>query len=97
MSNSGMGFCAARQLGRLYPDLGTAAVDSWRELLLDLKHRGLKQDPKLAIGDGALGFLGRPARGLRHDAGTALLGPQDHERPERAAEIVAGEGKGAPA
>lgn len=29
---------------------------SWRELLLDLKQRGLKFDPKLAIGDGALGF-----------------------------------------
>ena len=29
---------------------------SWREVLLDLKRRGLKQDPKLAIGDGALGF-----------------------------------------
>lgn len=29
---------------------------SWRELLLDLQRRGLKQDPKLAIGDGALGF-----------------------------------------
>ena len=25
-------------------------------MLLDLKRRGLKQDPKLAIGDGALGF-----------------------------------------
>lgn len=32
---------------------------SWTELLLDLKHRGLTTaggDPKLAIGDGALGF-----------------------------------------
>jgi len=29
---------------------------SWRELLLDLKNRGLSQGPKLAIGDGALGF-----------------------------------------
>jgi putative transposase len=29
---------------------------SWKELLLDLKHRGLKAAPKLAIGDGALGF-----------------------------------------
>lgn len=29
---------------------------SWRELLLELKHRGLALDPKLAIGDGALGF-----------------------------------------
>jgi putative transposase len=29
---------------------------SWKELLLDLKRRGLKIDPNLAIGDGALGF-----------------------------------------
>ena len=29
---------------------------SWREILLDLKRRGLKISPKLAIGDGALGF-----------------------------------------
>lgn len=29
---------------------------SWKEVLLDLKRRGLAIDPKLAIGDGALGF-----------------------------------------
>ena len=29
---------------------------SWTELLLDLKHRGLKATPELATGDGALGF-----------------------------------------
>ena len=29
---------------------------SWSELLLDLKHRGLETAPKIAIGDGALGF-----------------------------------------
>lgn len=29
---------------------------SWSELLLDLKHRGLKIEPKLAVADGALGF-----------------------------------------
>ena len=32
------------------------STQSWRDMLLDLKRRGLKQDPKLAIGDGALGF-----------------------------------------
>lgn len=30
--------------------------ESWKELLLDLKERGLSMDPKLAIGDGSLGF-----------------------------------------
>ena len=29
---------------------------SWMELLLDLKKRGLSVDPKLAVGDGTLGF-----------------------------------------
>lgn len=29
---------------------------SWREILLDLKRRGLRIGPKLAVGDGALGF-----------------------------------------
>jgi len=29
---------------------------SWRELLLDLKNRGLAVAPKVAVGDGALGF-----------------------------------------
>jgi putative transposase len=29
---------------------------SWTEVMLDLKHRGLKTAPKLAVGDGALGF-----------------------------------------
>ena len=32
------------------------SADSWKELLLDLKQRGLTSDPKVAIGDGALGF-----------------------------------------
>jgi putative transposase len=32
--------------------------ESWRELLLDLKGRGLQMAGKLAIGDGALGFRG---------------------------------------
>lgn len=30
--------------------------ESWRELLLELKDRGVSVDPKLAIADGALGF-----------------------------------------
>jgi putative transposase len=43
--------------------------ESWRELLLDLKHRGLKMAGKLAIGDGALGFwaaAGEVFPGMKH-------------------------------
>jgi putative transposase len=29
---------------------------SWKELLLDLKRRGLSMGPELAVADGALGF-----------------------------------------
>lgn len=32
------------------------SAQSWRELLLDLKRRGLAIGPELAVGDGALGF-----------------------------------------
>lgn len=30
--------------------------ESWTQILLDLKHRGLKYSPNLAMGDGSLGF-----------------------------------------
>lgn len=32
------------------------STQSWNELLLDVKRRGLVLDPRLAVGDGALGF-----------------------------------------
>ena len=32
------------------------STQSWKDLLLDMKRRGLQYDPQLAIGDGALGF-----------------------------------------
>lgn len=32
------------------------SAQSWKELLLDVKSRGLEIEPKLAVGDGALGF-----------------------------------------
>ena len=32
------------------------SAQSWKELLLNLKHRGLETGPALAVGDGALGF-----------------------------------------
>jgi len=35
---------------------------SWKDLLLDLKSRGLVHGPVVAIGDGALGFW----KALRH-------------------------------
>jgi transposase-like protein len=32
------------------------SAQSWRELLIDIKRRGLEIAPDLAVGDGALGF-----------------------------------------
>ena len=32
------------------------STESWKEVLRDLKARGLRESPKLAVGDGALGF-----------------------------------------
>jgi transposase-like protein len=34
------------------------SIASWEEVLLDLRQRGLPTSPKLAVGDGALGFWG---------------------------------------
>ena len=34
------------------------STESWREVLRDLRDRGLKVGPRLAVGDGALGFWG---------------------------------------
>ena len=42
------------------------SAQSWRELLFDLKRRGLEVAPELAVGDGALGFW----KALRESHGT---------------------------
>ncbi len=45
------------------------SAQSWRELLVDMKHRGLSVAPKIAVGDGALGFwkaLDEVFPGTRH-------------------------------
>jgi transposase-like protein len=39
------------------------SAERWKALLRDLKRRGLAA-PALAVGDGALGVLGRAARGV---------------------------------
>ncbi len=57
------------------------STQSWREVLLDLKRRGLTQAPKLAVGDGSLGFwkaltevypATRPQRCWVHKTGNIL-------------------------
>ena len=59
------------------------SAQSWRELLLDLKRRGLATAPELVVADGALGFWQAV---VAQDARPALLGAQNRERPEQAAQ-----------
>jgi transposase-like protein len=50
------------------------SAQSWRELLLDLKARGLQNPPKLAVGDGAMGLWAALREGLSANKISALLG-----------------------
>ena len=65
------------------------SAQSWKELLLDLKRRGLAMGPELAVADGALGFWKALRRGVAQDARATLLGAQDRQRPQQAAEEFA--------
>ena len=49
------------------------SAQSWREILLDLKARGLEDAPALAIGDGALGFWKALAEGVGSSSGITPL------------------------
>jgi hypothetical protein len=51
------------------------SAQSWRELLLDLKRRGLAIAPELAFADGALGFWQAIEEIWPMTRGSALLGP----------------------
>lgn len=73
--------------------------DSWKELLLDLKARGLSQGPKLVIGDGAMGFwaaleevfpLTRAQRCWFHKMGNVLsaLPKSSHARAKHALQQI---------
>jgi hypothetical protein len=59
------------------------SAQSWRELLIDIKRRGLEIAPDLAVGDGALGFwkaIEEIFPGTRHQR---VLGSQDRQRARR--------------
>ena len=62
---------------------------SWKELLVDLKARGLVVAPQAAVGDGALGVLEGPRRGIPDDASSAMLAAQDIGRARQAPEVDA--------
>ena len=54
------------------------STESWAGLLRTCKKRGMRA-PMVAVGDGALGFLGRGERRLFRDASATGLGAQDSQ------------------
>ena len=59
---------------------------SWWELLRNLRSRGLRMGPKLALGDGALGFWKAPGQDLRQYPTATLLGAQDRQCAQQSAQ-----------
>ena len=73
------------------------SAQSWRELLVDLKARGLAVAPELAVGDGALGFwkaLDEVFPGTRHQR---CWLHKTAQRAQQGAEIHAAGGQARPA
>ena len=48
---------------------------SWTEVLVDLKRRGPKIAPELAVGDGALEVLEGVVQGVRHHRAAGFIRP----------------------
>src|SRR5262249_6328826 len=62
------------------------SAQSWRELLIDVKQRGLEIAPDLAVGDGALGFwkaIEQIFPSTRHQRYRRALGSSAHVKPNR--------------
>lgn len=71
-----------------FTDGARESAQDWRDLLLDLKRRGLGVPPRLTIADRrrrARVLEGR-RRGLAENARAALLGTQDRQRDRQVAE-----------
>ena len=58
------------------------STQSWSELLVDLKARGLAHPPLLAIGDGGSGLLVGPWESLPDNPPAEMLGSQDRQYSE---------------
>jgi transposase-like protein len=71
------------------------SAESWADLLRDCARRGMRA-PVLAIGNGALGVLERPAGGVPPGARGPVLVPQDRECSGRAAQVRASGGEEGP-
>ncbi len=58
------------------------SAQSRREFLIDIRARGPRVAPEIAVGDEALGFWKALDEGFPRYAASALLGPHDLERPQ---------------
>ena len=68
------------------------STQSWREVLLKLKSRGMNV-PQLAVGDGAMGFWAALEEVLSNNPTTAVLDAQNDERTELPAEVAPAKAK----
>ena len=75
-----------------FTDGARESAQDWRDLLLDLKRRGLDVPPRLAIADGALGFWKAAGEVWPKTREQPLLGAQDRECDCQVAEEPAAEG-----
>ena len=73
------------------------SAQSWRELLVEVKRRGLTIAPEIAVGDGALGFWKALDEIFPGTRASALLGAQDRQRAQQGAEVRAAGDEGGPA
>ena len=73
------------------------SAQSWRELLVEIKRRGLSIPPRIAVGDGALGFWKALDELFPGHASSALLAAQDRQRAQQGAEVRAARHEGGPA
>lgn len=70
---------------------------SWREVLLDLKARGLRHAPQLAVGDGGSGILEGPRQSFPDDSRATLHGAQNSKRTQQNAKECPAPGEADPA
>ena len=76
-----------------FTDGARESAQDWRDLLLDLKRRGLDVPPRACRRRWRARLLEGRRRGLAEDTRAALLGAQDRERARQAAEEPAAEGQ----
>ena len=72
------------------------SAQSWRELLVEIKRRGLTIPPRIAVGDGALGFW-KALDELFPGTPSEVLAAQDRQRAQQGPEVRAAGDEGRPA